>query len=79
MNQLVKGSEEIQWWLNKAISFIWPELGEVTRYVQIDQTNQIQYYQPGKVFQWVNFTTGTTSNQPSPEDKKKNVVFHIIG
>lgn len=33
MNQLVKGSEEIQWWLNRAISYVKPFLGEVTRYV----------------------------------------------
>jgi hypothetical protein len=37
MNQLVKGSDEIQWWLNRAISFVKPHLGEVTRYLQVDQ------------------------------------------
>ena len=36
MNQLLKGCDEIQWWLNRAISYVKPFLGEVTRYVQID-------------------------------------------
>jgi hypothetical protein len=36
MNQLIKGSEEIQWWLSRAISYVKPYIGEVTRYVQID-------------------------------------------
>lgn len=80
MNQLIKGNEEIQWWLNRAISYIKPYIGEVVRYVQIDQENQLKYYQPGKVFQWVNFTVGKIEPyQPTEDDKSKNVVFHIIG
>lgn len=79
MNQLLRGSEEIQWWLTRAISFVKPYIGEVTRYLQIDQPNQLAYYAPGKVFQWVNFCTATTGTQPTADEKTKNVVFHIIG
>ena len=33
MTQIIKGSEEIQWWLSRAISFCSPIFGEVHRYL----------------------------------------------
>lgn len=66
----MRGNDEIQWWLNKAISQIGPLMGECKRWVQIDEQRQLDYYNAGKVFQWVNFFTVTsTKKEDTPEDR----------
>ena len=46
----MRGKDEIQWWLNRAISYIKPYIGECTRFVQIDSLNELKYYDCGKIF-----------------------------
>jgi hypothetical protein len=48
-------SEEICWWINKGLSCIKPYYGECTRMIDIKSTQMIEYYQPGKVFNWIQF------------------------
>ena len=51
-------SREILWWLNKAMSFIRPEVPNIyTRMVKIEDSDILKYFQAGKVFQWRNFSS----------------------
>ena len=47
----------INWWLNKAISFIKPYVGLCVRWVCIENEKEKNYYQPGKIFKYQNITS----------------------
>lgn len=73
-------SQQMLWWLNMAISYIMPTEGEYTRFITIYDPQQLEYYKPGRVFQWRNFSSAyfgkIDRDQIAP---KANVCFRIWG
>lgn len=74
-------SREILWWLNKAMTFIRPEVPNVyTRMIKVDENDPIlNYFQAGKVFQWRNFSSAYKGKLEPNQESDNNLIFYIYG
>lgn len=60
--------KEISWWLNRAIAFVRPYIGECCRKTNWSSDAERDYYKPGKIFRFQNIIAAKKGNGEEDEN-----------
>lgn len=62
-----KEFREVHWWIYQALAFLRPYRGECCRKTYVKDENEINYYEPGKIFRFKNITSAYKSSLEAEE------------